>query len=251
MPLWARLSVTIVLLAAVIGVVTFVVMDVIASSPGYVDYAAGHVAGQPVKMTIESDPTTGFGPLAGSVTYMFKKPTGSPDVAGSWVHSTLFDIPAYTRIEVTAYEFDTGDALRNQVWGQVYGTVGGKIDVNISGCDGYCGSQAQPVESISLINSNLAPSYVGHTFSFPALGLSVPLKGVSPTTPLTGKNDLCPSAPCLPDLHPHTTTTFTFVTPGPGTYRWQCFIPCGFSFYDGQGGPMATIGYMTGFMHVE
>ncbi len=250
MPRWARLSIALVFLAGIAGLATFVVMDVFRSSPGYVDYAAGHVAGQPVQMTIESDPTTGFGPLAPSVTYMFKKPAGSPNSASSWAHTTLFDVPAHTVVQVTAYEFDTGDPLRNQVWGQITGTVGNKVEVNVSGCAGYCGSEKVATETVSLIDSNIYP-YIGHTFSFPSLGLNVPLKGLSPTTPPSGKNDICPNAPCLPSQHPHTMTTFSFVTPGPGTYRWQCFIPCGYSYLDGQGGPMATIGYMTGFMHVE
>ncbi len=250
MPRWARLSVVLAFVAAVGGAATFVVMDIFASSSGYVDYAAGHAAGQPVSMTIEADPTTGFGPLAPSVTYMFMKANGSPDSAASWVHSTLFDVPAHTLIKVTAYEFDTGDALRNQLLGEVAGTVGGTVGIDTSGCAGNCGPQKVPVAPVSLINSNLYP-YIGHTFSFPSLGLNVPLKGLSPSIPVSGKNSICASAPCIPDLNPHTTTTFSFVTPGPGTYRWQCFIPCGYSYFDGQGGPMATIGYMTGFMHVE
>ncbi len=36
----------------------------------------------------------------------------------------------------------------------------------------------------------------------------------------------------------------------PGTYRWQCFVPCGLAFLLGNGGPMQTIGYMTGNMEV-
>jgi hypothetical protein len=249
---WGRLSVAVALLAAVVGVVTWTVTDVFASGPPTLNYGANHVAGQPINMTIESDPATGFGPLAPSVTYMFKKPTGSPDLASSWEHTTLFDVPAHTRINVTAYEFDTGDALRNQIWGQVSGTVGDQITVNVTQCAGYCGSEKVPVQTLSLIDSNVAPSYVGHTFSIPEIGLNVPLKGMSYATPLSGKNDICPAAPCLPQQHPHTVTTFSFITPStPGAYRWQCFIPCGYSYFDGQGGPMATIGYMTGFMYVK
>lgn len=256
MPRWGRLGIVLTLFAAVVGVVTWTVMDVFASSPPTLSYAVDHVAGRPIKMTIEADPTTGTTvvghELAPSVTYMFKKPTGSPDLASSWVHTTLFDVPADTHVDVTAYEFDTGDPLRNQVWGKIEGTVGGTVTIDVSGCKGYCGSEKTPVlHGVSVIDSNVYP-YIGHTFSFPSLGLSVPLKGLSPTTPATGKQDLCPAAPCLPQLHPHTMTTFSFVTPSkPGTYRWQCFIPCGYSYFDGQGGPMSTIGYMTGFMHVE
>lgn len=254
MPQSGRVAIVLTLLAAVIGVVTWTVMDVFASSPSTVDYSAATPQGQAVHMTIEADPTTGTvvagHTLAPSVSYMFKKASGSPDVAASWTHSTLFDVPAHTRVDVTAYEFDTGDALRNQYWGQVRGTIGGHVTINVSQCHTWCGTNARSVQSVSVIDSNI-PTYVGHTFSIPSIGLNVPLKGLSPTTPPTGKNDICTAAPCLPQEHPHTTTTFSFVTPStPGTYRWQCFIPCGYSYFDGNGGPMATIGYMTGFMHV-
>jgi hypothetical protein len=44
---------------------------------------------------------------------------------------------------------------------------------------------------------------------------------------------------------------FSFMTPhGAGVYFWQCRIPCGGGFVTGFGGPMQTIGYMTGNMTV-
>jgi hypothetical protein len=45
---------------------------------------------------------------------------------------------------------------------------------------------------------------------------------------------------------------FSFKTPkAGGTFRWQCFVPCGGGFVDGNGGPMATVGYMMGQMEVQ
>ncbi len=38
----------------------------------------------------------------------------------------------------------------------------------------------------------------------------------------------------------HTVTRFSFVTPGPGEFRWQCFIPCGLATVDGNGHAMST-----------
>ena len=32
------------------------------------------------------------------------------------------------------------------------------------------------------------------------------------------------------------------MTPGPGQYPWQCFLPCGLGFLYGNGGPMQTVG---------
>jgi hypothetical protein len=35
-----------------------------------------------------------------------------------------------------------------------------------------------------------------------------------------------------------------------GIFRWQCIIPCGGGYLDGNGGPMSTEGYMSGQMEV-
>jgi hypothetical protein len=44
---------------------------------------------------------------------------------------------------------------------------------------------------------------------------------------------------------------FSFMTPSQGgVFRWQCFIPCGGGYVDGNGGPMQTLGYMMGEMDV-
>ena len=59
----------------------------------------------------------------------------------------------------------------------------------------------------------------------------------------------CSTGPCTNKAH--STTTFSFEAPAQtGAYRWQCFVPCGLSFLDGNGGPMQTIGYMMGNMQV-
>jgi len=58
----------------------------------------------------------------------------------------------------------------------------------------------------------IKPDDASHTFAIPELGVLVPLKK--------------------------------------GTYRWQCFVPCAAGFQFGFGGPMQTIGYMDGFIHV-
>ena len=84
------------------------------------------------------------------------------------------------------------------------------------------------------------PDDASHTFTVPDLGISVPLPGVADDA----KNQ-CSAAPCTLD-QAHTTITFSFMTPGKGTYRWQCFVPCALKTYFGNGGPMQTIGWMSG-----
>ena len=48
----------------------------------------------------------------------------------------------------------------------------------------------------------------------------------------------------------HNVITFSFKVPGKGRYRWQCFVPCAAGWIYGFGGPMQTLGYMDGFIHV-
>ena len=50
---------------------------------------------------------------------------------------------------------------------------------------------------------------------------------------------------------PFSLEKFSFMTPDhTGEFRWQCFVPCGGGYIDGNGGPMQTIGFMTGQMNV-
>jgi hypothetical protein len=50
---------------------------------------------------------------------------------------------------------------------------------------------------------------------------------------------------------PFSLEKFSFMTPAAGgVFRWQCLIPCGGGYVFGNGGPMQTIGYMTGNMTV-
>jgi hypothetical protein len=147
--------------------------------------------------------------------------------AGSrnWRHDTTFVVPANTLVHVTIYQYDTATGLRNPFFSQPSGTVG-------------------PVLINGRPTSVVDPTSPGHTFAIPDIGLSVPLPGA----PSTAKN-LCAQAPCSLS-QAHQTITFTFRTPPKGLYRWQCFVPCGAGFIQGNGGPMQTVGYMGGFLKV-
>jgi hypothetical protein len=145
---------------------------------------------------------------------------------GRWVHSTVFNVPAHSLVHVTLYQYDGDSGLRNPFLSQVQGTVGNQMRVN-----------GKPLRAIP-------PDDASHTFAVPQLGILVPLKGV----PDSAKNP-CDEWPCT-QKQDHNTVTFTFRTGKPGRYRWQCFVPCAAGFIDGFGGPMQTIGYMDGFVHV-
>ena len=90
---------------------------------------------------------------------------------------------------------------------------------------------------------------MGHTFAIPAMNLYVPV--ASPNAQNSAKN-LCSTSPCTPSSGgAYAKETFSFIAPAhAGVFRWQCLVPCGGGFLYGNGGPMATVGYMTGNMDV-
>ncbi len=146
--------------------------------------------------------------------------------SANWQHKTTYVLPANTVVTVTIYNYDGASGLRNPWFGNATGTIGGTITLN--------------GQSTKAIN----PDSASHVFSIPQVGLSVPLEGISDNA----KNP-CGNAPCSLS-YDHTTTTFTFRTPGKGLYRWQCFVPCAAGYIAGFGGPMQTVGYMDGFIKV-
>lgn len=145
---------------------------------------------------------------------------------GNWHHATTYVLPANTLVHVTIYQFDSQTGLRNPFISQARGTVGGNFTL-----DGK-------------VTEAIPPDAASHIFAIPELGVSVPLEGI----PDSAKNP-CANAPCSMSTD-HTTTTFTFRTPGKGLYRWQCFVPCAAGYIQGLGGPMQTVGYMDGFIKV-
>lgn len=143
----------------------------------------------------------------------------------TWRHDTTFVVPANTLVHMTIYQYDTATGLRNPLWSQPSGTVG---PVLING------------EPTTVVD----PNSPAHSFAIPQIGLTVPLPGAD----MNAKN-LCAQAPCSLS-EAHVTVSFEFRTPVKGLYRWQCFVPCGAGFIQGNGGPMQTVGYMGGFLKV-
>jgi heme/copper-type cytochrome/quinol oxidase subunit 2 len=156
------------------------------------------------------------------VSYFIRSPSGQ------WVHTTLFKVPAGTRVDMTILGYDGCTPARNPYFGLVTGTIG-----NIALVDG------KPVKQLN----SWSGCNVGHTFSIPGINLNVPMDTPAVTA------ELCSTSPCTSG--PHKTMQFSFMTPsGAGVYFWQCRIPCGGGFDTGFGGPMQTFGYMTGNMTV-
>jgi len=215
-----KMTVTVVLFAIAAVAAVILIVNLLGTPPT-VDFTS-EGSGQPINVTLEAVGTFGSGSHPTWVSYLVQSPQGQ------WVHTTVFQIPQHSRINVTIVNYDSGSPLRNQQLGQVTGTAGNLATLN-----------GKPFR---VINSN-AGNGVGHTFSVPSLGINVPLYGNN------GNANLCGAAPCTTSS-PHQVIKFSFMSPGPGNYRWQCFVPCGSSFLFGNGGPMSTLGYMGGFMQV-
>lgn len=225
-----RLAIVGVLVAGAAGAITAGAMAYVRQQPPNISFLVDHTPGTPVHMTIQQVGTLGPGHLEPAwVSYLVKAPNGV------WVHTTQWELPAHTRIDVTDYEYDTGSPLRNQVWGLVTGVIGNSYSLQVGG--------KGRTHTVGLVNG-YAGAGIAHTFTVPTLGINVPLYGVADSAA-----HQCSVAPCHP-TSAHNLIKFSFVTPGPGQYRWQCFIPCGVGYVDGNGGPMDTLGYMAGFLKV-
>ena len=201
----------------VAGAITFYVSGLLRSPT---PIAAAETAPHRAQLTLGTTPAVGK--LGGSpswVSYLVRQ-------NGHWDHTTVFTLPAHSLVHVTVYQFDGDSGLRNPFLSQVQGTVGGTMQVN-----------GKTMRSIN-------PDTASHTFTVPQMGIVVPLRGV----PDNAKHQ-CAQMPCSLNKA-HQTISFTIRTGAPGRYHWQCFVPCAAGFLDGFGGPMQTIGYMDGFLHV-
>ena len=218
-----RLATVFGLFLVVVGLVVWAVASLLTPGVpgGVVDYTNTQAAGQPVQLTVQTVGSIGFGAHPSWVSYLTKDPK-----TGKWEQETTWKLPAHTLVDMTVYQYDSGSPLRNQEWGQVLGTIGSTATLNgknFSVYDSYTGGG------------------VGHTFAIPALNLVVPLVGVA--------GNPCAVAPCHFNS-PHNVETFSFKTPGAGSYNWQCFVPCALGYLFGNGGAMSTQNYMGGILEV-
>lgn len=225
-----RLGLVLLAFGVAVGLIIAWVMGFLRTAPPMASVSTVSTSSGPqANVTMQTVGAVGFGARPAWVSYMIR------DSDGKWLHTTKFTVPAHTRINVTVEEFDSAGELRNPFWAQVRGTIGGTETVT-----GYLGNTKVTNKAVSL----MGPGDPAHTFSMPTLGISVPLAG------LPGSATLCATAAPCPLSDAHNIVKFSFMSPGPGIYRFQCFVPCGLGFVDGNGGPMQTLGYMMGFMTV-
>jgi hypothetical protein len=222
----------------VVGLGLFVAFYYIGSASALTTVHYTGSGGQ-VNVVLQEDPQNDSASRPDWVTYYVQDPATK-----QWVHTTLFSVPANTMVNMTIYGYDGCTPLRNNYFSQVQGTIGNTVTV--SQFDQH-GKEYVTNDTTSVINS-WSDCHVGHTFAIPALGVYVPV--ASPNAQLSA-NNLCSSSPCTTSGNPYGLETFSFMTPKiPGTFRWQCLVPCGGGYLDGNSGPMQTLGYMMGEMDV-
>ena len=234
-----RAAVLIVAFLCVVGVGVFAAVYYIGSATTQLPTVHYAASGGQVNVVLQEDAQNDSSSRPDWVTYYTQDPTTK-----QWVHTTLFSVPANTKVNVTIYGYDGCTPLRNNYWSQVQGTIGGTATFSQFDQHGkeYVTNQTTP-----LING-WSDCNVGHTFAIPDLGVFVPV--ASPNAELSA-NNLCSSSPCVTQGNPYALETFSFMSPSQtGTYRWQCFVPCGGGYLDGNGGPMQTLGWMAGEMDV-
>jgi hypothetical protein len=235
----ARAAALIVAVLCVVGVGIFVAVYYIGSATTQLPIVHYTASNGQANVVLQEDAQNDSATRPDWVTYYTQDPSTK-----QWVHTTLFSVPANTKINVTIYGYDGCTPLRNNFWSQVLGTIGGTVTV--SQFDQH-GKEYVSNDTTPLING-WSDCNVGHTFAIPELGVFVPV--ASPNAQLSA-NNLCSSSPCVTQGNPYSLETFSFMSPSQtGTYRWQCFVPCGGGYLDGNGGPMQTIGWMAGEMDV-
>jgi hypothetical protein len=225
----ARVGTLVVAFLAVVAGGAFLVVHYFLGGPPTVDFTANVTpnTGAAVNVVMQEDPQNTVSSHPVWVSYFIQDPQ-----THQWVHTTLFKVPAGSRVNMTILGYDGCTPLRNNLWSGVTGTIG-----NVAYEDG------KPLTTLS----SWSGCNVAHTFSIPGINLNVPIG--SPTLAQVSNPGLCSTSPCTSG--PHKVMTFSFNTPKTaGEYIWQCRIPCGGGFIDGFGGPMQTIGFMTGNMVV-
>jgi hypothetical protein len=233
-----RVVTLLVAFAAVVVVAVYVVVHYMVGTLPTIDYtkAAHHGV---VNVVLQEDPQNVSSSRPDWVSYYVMKPGADPMSQASWVHTTLFSVPANTRVNMTILGYDGCTPPRNNFWMQAQGTIGGVIAFQQFNNPGH---PKGPVHVTPTLDG-WSHCAVGHTFAIPSLHLFVPVGSPDASA------SLCSSSPCVSG--PYTLQKFSFRTPSHGgEFRWQCFVPCGGGFIDGNGGPMQTFGYMAGQMTV-
>ncbi len=239
MSVLARAAILAVAFLAVVGVGVFVAVYYIGAATTQLPTVHYTATNGQVNVVLQEDPSNNSATKPDWVSYYTQDP-----VTKQWLHTTLFSVPANTKVNMTIYGYDGCTPLRNNYWSVVQGTIGNTVTVQqYSHTNKPLGGPTTTSVVDSWTNCNVA-----HTFAIPSMGLFVPVPSPNAENSL---KYLCGTPPCTPTSGgAYSVETFSFMTGTTGTFRWQCLIPCGGGYIDGNGGPMQTIGFMTGEMDV-
>ena len=123
MSLPARIATLVVAFAAVVAGGVFIAVYYIGSGPPVVNYTPV-ASGGSVNVVLQEDPQNNSSTEPDWVSYFVQDPK-----THAWVHTTLFQVPANTRVNMTILGYDGCTPLRNNYWSQIQGTVGNAITV--------------------------------------------------------------------------------------------------------------------------
>lgn len=142
--------------------------------------------------------------------------------------STTLQLPAHTVVTITIKQYDGATTPWNPYWAEVHGTIDGTAKYN--------GEQKTGIEPANVAHTFTIHQYPESTQEY--FFVSVPMLAV----PNNAKNE-ANGYPKPQEI------TFSFLTPGPGEYIWNCEDPCGNGYQD-FGGPMSERGFMAGTIKV-
>ena len=165
MSLPVRIATLTVAFLAVVGGAVFIVIHYLLGGPPVENFTAGvrPDTGAQVDVVMQEDAQNTVSSKPDWGSYFIKSPT-----TGAWVHTTLFTVPAGSRVNMTILGYDGCTPLRNNYWSHVQGTIGGTV--NVRWVDGE--GQEGPAHNVSLINA-WSGCNVGHTFAIPGLCIVV------------------------------------------------------------------------------
>jgi hypothetical protein len=139
--------------------------------------------------------------------------------------SADISVPANQIVRLVIVDYDNGaPGVNDSTVGQVTGTTNNQMQIiNNTLVNSTIGSSGIEIKGVQTVSS-MPASEVAHTFTVSTLGINIPVPPLS--------------------------TVVTYVTLKPGTYTWQCRIPCGGGPY-GTLGAMDTAGWMYGNLTVK
>lgn len=151
-------------------------------------------------------------------------------------------VPANTTVYMTINQYDSGGALNDAFFSNVWGTTTGKATASFSSDAG----KLLKTDSFSAWN----PNDVGHTFTLrgiPGSGTNLFVSVPLPQNPSSATNVTIGNGGYA---HP-VVVKFSFKTGAPGVYQFNCEFPCGGSREGQFGEAMSSYSYMSGTLTVK